>query len=409
MLGGGIGGGFHQDVLSASPTDAEGRARLVEEIKSRAKGSITAKNYAEAVTLYSKAIEVLPEDAILRANRSMCYLSMGNADHALEDGKEAVRLDATYAKGYYRKAMAQIKLGDKRGAKATLLEGVALVPGDKDFVAQLDKLQREGVDSAPASSSSPAAPAKAASAATASSSNNKPAAKSASATEEADTSGPAEVAGGETFRGYKKTSDGRTTTFFNRELDESAKALIGNIAPKKLEGGTDAVLAAVAPAAPTGVSAWNAAGTFEEVIHTPWALCRLKELIKATPQLGASAGLPLDSIVEITDCDLTGDASVTKNRGKIKHVSDFTATCHWTLTVLEHSAAPEVIKGTLVLRDITTDRDYEFGDCAIDAKSPRPSADASRIIDAFIRSDSKGLKPRLLAQCDAFYVEFKQK
>merc|ERR1712188_173022 len=35
-------------------------------------------------------------------------------------------------------------------------------------------------------------------------------------------------------RGYKKTKDGRTTSYFTRELDEEAKSLIGDITPKRI-------------------------------------------------------------------------------------------------------------------------------------------------------------------------------
>merc|ERR1711968_314436 len=37
------------------------------------------------------------------------------------------------------------------------------------------------------------------------------------------------------LRGYKKTSDGRTTSYFNNELDEHTKSLIGSIAPKRID------------------------------------------------------------------------------------------------------------------------------------------------------------------------------
>ena len=37
------------------------------------------------------------------------------------------------------------------------------------------------------------------------------------------------------LRGYKKTSDGRTTSYFNREQTEHEKELIGCIAPKRLD------------------------------------------------------------------------------------------------------------------------------------------------------------------------------
>jgi tetratricopeptide (TPR) repeat protein len=251
MLGGGIAGGFHGDVLNANPTDEEGKRRLVDEIKSRAKGSITSKNYPEAVQLYSKAIELFPQDAILHANRSMCYLSMNNANSALSDAQEATKLDPTYAKGFYRLGMAQLKLNDRSAAKQSFLQGIALVPDDKDFRQQLDKLHAAGVESnstaAPTAAGTPKETKTAVS--TAARAQREPEPDAASDEKE-------ESIG--IVRGYKRTSDGRVTTFFNNELDETTKSLIGNIAPKKID--VPATVAVSAAPAANGVSVWNSAG-----------------------------------------------------------------------------------------------------------------------------------------------------
>ena len=50
------------------------------------------------------------------------------------------------------------------------------------------------------------------------------------------------------LRGYKKTSDGRTTSYFNREQTEHEKELIGCIAPKRLDD------SAVVSPSPTAVA-----------------------------------------------------------------------------------------------------------------------------------------------------------
>ena len=88
MFGGGDslpGGGFHRDVMEANPMDQASKKSLCEEIKSRAKASLSTKNYPEAVTLYGKAIDVMntwgdsSENSylcILYANRSMCNLGL---------------------------------------------------------------------------------------------------------------------------------------------------------------------------------------------------------------------------------------------------------------------------------------------------------------------------------------------
>lgn len=72
------------------------------------------------------------------------------------------------------------------------------------------------------------------------------------------------------IRGYKLTTDGRKTTFFNNEMDEQTRALIGDIAPQKIspqDNGGDVVPS-------NGGSVWNAAGTFESVDH-----CKLYPLV----------------------------------------------------------------------------------------------------------------------------------
>jgi hypothetical protein len=52
--------------------------------------------------LYSHAITVLPTHPIY-SNRSMCRLKQKKYAEALSDAEECIKLDKTFAKGYYRK------------------------------------------------------------------------------------------------------------------------------------------------------------------------------------------------------------------------------------------------------------------------------------------------------------------
>jgi tetratricopeptide (TPR) repeat protein len=234
----------------------------VEELKNRAKGSVSSKNYPEAIQLYSKAIEVKPNDAILLSNRSMCYLSMGKASEALSDAEQSIVADVGYAKAYFRKGSALVALKNFSLAKETFEEGLKLAPGDKSFISQLQKLSTVSMNSP--SAEVPVAPSP-------SPSNRPQVSKKSSPVVEKETDEPEESS---TFRGYKKTSDGRTTTFFNNELDSETKALIGDIAPKKIDPAV-----ALTENSSSGESVWNKAGTWEERVHTPWATARLRELL----------------------------------------------------------------------------------------------------------------------------------
>ena len=87
------------------------------------------------------------------------------------------------------------------------------------------------------------------------------------------------------MKGYKMTSDGRKTTYFNREMTEEEKVLLGDSTPKPLSSTTSSVSDKIdgnikpVVGSSTG-SAWNTAGTWEERNVTAWAIKHVKELLK---------------------------------------------------------------------------------------------------------------------------------
>lgn len=103
---------------------------------------------------------------------------------------------------------------------------------------------------------------------------------------------------------------------------------------------------------------------------------------------------------------LTGDAAITRNRGKVKHVYDFTATCDWKLTVMESSHSAEKFNGTIIMNDITGDKDYEF-EVTVDSSKGKPSADATTLINTHIKKGT--LQQLMTSACNTLYDEFKLK
>merc|ERR1711871_534367 len=150
------------------------------------------------------------------------------------------------------------------------------------------------------------------------------------------------------LRGYKKTSDGRTTSFFNNELDEKTKSLIGDITPKAIA----AEAVKTATTAINGGSAWNTAGTFESKNVTPWAKERIKELLG---EVECEGGECVISVVDVKD--VSGDAEITMNRGKRKFLCDFDVTIEWK--VLSNGGTKEG-KGSMVIRDINAEKEYDY-------------------------------------------------
>jgi hypothetical protein len=145
------------------------------------------------------------------------------------------------------------------------------------------------------------------------------------------------------MRGYKKTSDGRTTSYFTRELSQEEKLQIGDIAPKRLDT-TTAVsnsshasppqlqqLSDVSSSSPnttstTSASVWNQAGTWEEKNTTEWCQSQLKQRLLET-MTGNSI---LSTKITKVD-DLNGDASVVVVSGKKRYIFDFNVKCKYQI------------------------------------------------------------------------------
>lgn len=372
---------YNSDLLTAVPEDDVSRDRLVEAIKDRAKSLVKSRNYPEAIRLYSKGIEVAPGNAVLFANRSMCQLGMGQAKEALQDAETALSLDRSYVKGYYRKAMALLSLKENAAARESLEQGLKLAPDDKELQQQLSKIQTEAPkpakDSTSPSRAQSTAPKKA------SPSTREPS-TDMEVVDEEDEKG--------IIRGYKKTSDGRTTSYFTNELDEHAKALIGNIAPKKIEGAE-----VVEPAVSNGASAWNAAGTVETITHTGWAVRRLEELLEMVEEELPGGGSVAVSKVK----SVGGDAQVLFVRGKRKNVYDMYAELEW---VLRDSSGSEMGTGSLKLSDISADLDLEVSVSVKDA-----TAAGNELVRSHVKSNKVGLQPALVKAVDRFVADFMAK
>jgi hypothetical protein len=84
------------------------------------------------------------------------------------------------------------------------------------------------------------------------------------------------------LRGYKKTSTGKTTTYFHRELTAEEKKLLGDQTPKRIDSPASAATTSVGSLSPnpTAGSAWNSAGTYEEKNISDWAQKTLRKKLK---------------------------------------------------------------------------------------------------------------------------------
>ena len=157
---------------------------------------------------------------------------------------------------------------------------------------------------------------------------------------------------GELMRGYKKTKEGRTTSYFTRELDDKAKALLGDTAPKRLDG-QDAARPVERKTSSTS-SAWNSAGTYEERDRTQFCTDLLTRTIGAS--VGSKGTVVLDEeeyTVEVTGVKkVEGEGSMVSVRGSLRFLWDYSFVVHYKILLKTNSKS---IKGSLSYQDFTQD------------------------------------------------------
>ena len=78
----------------------------------RLKGNefIKARDFTEAITCYTRALEIHPSDAATFSNRALAYLKTKEYARALEDAESAIKLKDDYIKAYHRRGKAYASL-----------------------------------------------------------------------------------------------------------------------------------------------------------------------------------------------------------------------------------------------------------------------------------------------------------
>ena len=129
----------------------ENNERKKEADQLREKGNNAYKNskLKEALDLYSRAIDLWPDDHLLFCNRALCHLKLGEPRNALEDCQKCLHLKPDYSKALQRKAWALQELvdggnreleGHKRAAVAVALHFDPTLRQDKTFSRMFPEL-----------------------------------------------------------------------------------------------------------------------------------------------------------------------------------------------------------------------------------------------------------------------------
>ncbi len=248
------------------------------------------------------------ELAIFYSNRSLVRLSMSKLHESAEDANCAVQHDPQYIKGHWRHGQACVALGNYKEGLVSFEKALELEPKNKALMREVNVTKEKiveleekmlGLEKNALEEKEAANPAEDAEMEDSVSNNDmstmttgmedtsddnnnnikktatgttKPSSKKKHTTNNtvetsANTTTTNLFTKSDHVRGYKIRSDGTKTSFFDREISEDAKKLIGDIAPKKLDVGgasSSSLLSSSSTennnAASEGTSAWNTAG-----------------------------------------------------------------------------------------------------------------------------------------------------
>jgi len=400
----------HGDVLNATAEGPEEVERLVTELKTRGNAAFKVRQLPTADILYSKALEHDPEAHAIFGNRSMTRLSMGKFEEALEDADAAIAISEEWAKGHFRRAKALTALDRHTAALKAIRRAVALAPDDKSLkkeesacAAKAAEAEEEaknakeaepekfwGEDEPMTTAPTPA----------------EPKAKPEPVPKKKDEAAPAENStakdadeeeeDGEQIRGYKILEDGRKTSFFDHQMSEEEKLLLGyersgdgslNLKPKQLSAEEAKALEDQKKTNAGAGSVW-AGNTWEDRKMNSWAEENLREL--AGPCM-ATIGEDTIAVKEIES--FTGTASIYVKQGKKKYFYDLTFKLKWEIESLDAS-------GTLEYIDVVQD-DVEDADVT-------PTIKLGSNTKEVVRKLVKALQVELLQALTNFNTEFLQ-
>lgn len=284
--------------------------------------------------------------AILFSNRSFVRLQMSKVSEALEDADQAVAKNPDYVKGHWRRAQAANALGDWSMALESFRRALKLEPSNKALIKEVKAAEakimseasalvakwesdgKEEKNELPKNTTAVIRNESIYKKKTTSPNTEKTAAITTDKTDESLFTKSDHV------RGYKIRSDGKKTSYFDREIDEETKQMIGDIAPKKINlSDNETKEVALKPLDPSS-SVWNTAGTWEEKNCTTWAMSTIKAALliaeyvlpEGSPWPGARA-----TVSEIPKLD--GHASFCSVRGKKRYFYEFSIGIKWTLTL----------------------------------------------------------------------------
>jgi dihydrodipicolinate synthase/N-acetylneuraminate lyase len=120
---------------------ADNNEAQVNELKNKGNACFQSGKYEEAITHFTAAIQLDPNNHILYSNRSGSYALLKNYLKALEDADHTVRLSPNWAKGYSRQGTALYYMERYREALEAFNKGLKFEPENVQLAQGLQQVQ----------------------------------------------------------------------------------------------------------------------------------------------------------------------------------------------------------------------------------------------------------------------------
>merc|ERR1719343_1193357 len=247
----------------------------------------------DAKLLYEKCLSIKDcsavdnkKKAIFHSNLSLVENNMGEFEKARVAAEAATQEDAQYVKAWWRLGQSLIALHRSDEALEALSKAKKLDPTNKALKKLFEKTKQQieeekalmmevdkdddigGQKTRKSSTSTLSSSSRKTNASTTVKSSSDSTKESSKSVVDNDDDSNL-FTKSEPVRGYKVVN-GKKTSYFHNELDEKSRALIGDIAPKKIEN-VAANTTANTSASKQGTSVWNTGGTWEEKDVSEWA------------------------------------------------------------------------------------------------------------------------------------------
>ncbi|XP_050228286.1 serine/threonine-protein phosphatase 5 isoform X2 [Mercurialis annua] len=113
-----------------------------EEIKVQANEAFKVHKFAQAIDLYTQAIELSGQNAVYWANRAFAHTKLEEYGSAIQDASKAIEIDPKYSKGYYRRGAAYLAMGKFKEALKDFQQVKKISPNDPDATKKLKECEK---------------------------------------------------------------------------------------------------------------------------------------------------------------------------------------------------------------------------------------------------------------------------